>query len=136
MLVDSSVWIDALRGTDNPASRVLSAALRQRESVWICAPILQEVLQGADAPSRFEKWATALGDLPFLVDPDPRELAVAAARLYARCRWHGFTPRSPNDCLIAQFAIRFAVPLLHRDRDFERIAEIEPQLVLFQTDVA
>ena len=130
MLVDSSVWIDALRGTDNPACRVLSAALRGREPIWICAPILQEVIQGADSPSRIDKWAAVLGDLPFLVDPDPRELAIAAARLYARCRWQDFSPRSPNDCLIAQYAIRFAVPLLHRDRDFEGIARIEPQLML------
>ena len=42
----------------------------------------------------------------------------------------GITPRSTNDCLIAVHAIVSGMPLLHRDRDFELIAGIEPELVL------
>jgi predicted nucleic acid-binding protein len=52
-----------------------------------------------------------------------------AGSLYARCRWRGYTPRSPHDCLIAQLAIEHRAPLLHDDRDFEPIAQIEPRLV-------
>ena len=50
--------------------------------------------------------------------------------LYARCRWQGITIRSPNDCLIAACAVEAGEPLLHADRDFERIAAIEPRLRL------
>ena len=39
-------------------------------------------------------------------------------------------PRSGNDCLIACCAIEAGQPLLHEDRDFLSIAEIEPTLVL------
>lgn len=130
MLVDSSVWIDAFRGSDSAETVALADALRQRQLVWIAPPILQEVLQGADSVLRFARWDRALSELPLLDDPDPRDLARTAAKLYAQCRWRGFTPRSANDCLIAQYAVRFEVPLLHRDRDFTRIAEIEPRLKL------
>ena len=56
------------------------------------------------------------------------ETARHAALLYARCRWRSITIRSPNDCLIAACAIEAEQPLLHADRDFERIASIEPRL--------
>ena len=55
---------------------------------------------------------------------------LRGARLYVRCRWAGFTPRSGNDCLIACCAIEADEPLLHEDRDFCSIAEVEPALVL------
>jgi predicted nucleic acid-binding protein len=42
----------------------------------------------------------------------------------------GVTPRSANDCLIATHAILGGMPLLHRDRDFDLIAGVEPKLVL------
>jgi predicted nucleic acid-binding protein len=34
------------------------------------------------------------------------------------------------DCLIATHAIFAGIPLLHRDRDFELIAGVEPNLML------
>jgi predicted nucleic acid-binding protein len=55
---------------------------------------------------------------------------LRGARLYARCRRAGFTPRSGNDCLIACCAIAAGEPLLHEDRDFRSIAELEPAPVL------
>ena len=48
---------------------------------------------------------------------------MSAARLYQECRRRGRTPRSSNDCLIAQVAIEHSLALLHDDRDFETIAE-------------
>lgn len=53
---------------------------------------------------------------------------VEAARMYARCRWAGITPRTSIDCLIAQIAIEHDVPLYHDDRDFELIARVAPKL--------
>ena len=130
MLVDSSVWIDFLRGGASLETRALLQALRQREPIWIAPPILQEVLQGADTVNRFARWERTLGELPLVSDPDPRALARDAARLYARCRWQGITIRSANDCLIAQYAMRSNLALLHRDRDFNAIAGVEPELKL------
>ena len=130
MLVDSSVWIDFLRGSDTPEVRFLRTALEQGAPVWTAPPVLQEVLQGADTAHRFLRWERILGELPLLTVPDARMLARDSAHLYARCRWRGVTPRSANDCLIALYAVRNAVPLLHRDRDFIAIAALEPRLKL------
>ena len=74
-----------------------------------------------------------LGELPMVMAPDARKAARSAAHLYARCRWAGVAPRSANDCLIATHAIMDGMPLLHRDRDFELIATIEPKLRLVGT---
>lgn len=132
MLVDSSVWIDFLRGDTAAQTQFLKAALLQGDPVWLAPPILQEVLQGADSQQRFAKWDRTLGELPMVQDSDIRELTREAARLYARCRWQAFTPRSANDCLIAMYAVRFELPLLHRDRDFVNIARVERRLKLIR----
>lgn len=130
MLVDSSVWIDYLLGDDHPEILHLQTTLSRRNAVWLAPPILQEVLQGADSPARFSHWERTLGQLPLLEISDTRTLARNAANLYARCRWKGITLRSANDSLIAQYAIEARIPLLHRDRDFLAIAEVEPRLRL------
>jgi predicted nucleic acid-binding protein len=109
---------------------LLVEALEHGARVWLAPPILQEVLQGADSPDRFTRWDRVLGELPMVIAPDAREAARSAAHLYARCRWAGVTPRSANDCLIATHAILGGMPLLHRDRDFDLIAGVEPKLVL------
>jgi hypothetical protein len=132
MLVDSSVWIDFLRGNDTPQTVFLKQTLQLGDAIWLAAPILQEVLQGAGSPERFEKWDRVLGELPMVEDGDLRSLTRQAAKLYAQCRWRAFTPRSANDCLIATYAVRFELPLLHRDRDFDHIAKIEPRLKALQ----
>jgi predicted nucleic acid-binding protein len=132
MLVDSSVWIDFLRGGKEAETQLLRACLDRGDAIWLAAPILQEVLQGADSPQRFNKWDKTLGELPLIVDADIRGLTRMAAAIYAGCRWRAFTPRSANDCLIAAYAIRADLPLLHGDRDFERIAIVEPKLKLLR----
>src|SRR5258706_10987605 len=133
MLVDSSVWIPYLRGDAAAGVGELVRALQRGSAVWLAAPILQEVLQGAESEARFARWDRTLGELPLLTDPDARATARHAALLNARCRWLGITPRSANDCLIATHAIDHAVPLLHNDRDFVSIAGVEPKLVLVPT---
>lgn len=132
MLVDSSVWIDFLRGGKTPETRLLLDCLERGDPIWIAPPILQEVLQGAESPQRFTKLDRILGELPMVNEPDMRALTRAAARLYANCRWKGVSPRSTNDCLIATYAVRSELPLLHSDRDFVAIATIEHRLKLLR----
>lgn len=132
MLVDSSVWVDFLRGDAAPEATFLKECLERGDPVWLAPPILQEVLQGAGSLARFSRWDRVLGELPMVEDAALRALTRQAALLYAKCRWAGFTPRSANDCLIATYAIRAELPLLHRDRDFERIADIDAQLKLLR----
>lgn len=132
MIVDSSVWISSLRREDNPETVRLRQALQDGQPIRMLPVILQEVLQGADSPQRFIRWATEFSSTPCIQVADPAQTAVQAAQLYARCRWQGVSLRSAADCLIAASAIELNLPLLHRDRDFTSIASIEPRLLLVQ----
>ncbi len=131
ILVDSSVWIDLLRDVKTPQTLVLRELLDQREAA-LTAVIYQEILQGAATPERFSKLKRYFRTLPFLSPAHPIETWEAAAELYMRCRQKGYTPRSPHDCLVARIALEHRAPLLHDDRDFELIAEVEPRLKLLK----
>ena len=48
--------------------------------------------------------------------------AIEAAAMYRTCRRRGETPRRLTDCLIGAVAIRNAMPVLHRDRDYDVLA--------------
>ena len=133
-LVDTSVWVDYLRGEATPKIRTLKDLLSGEEIVGIAPIILQEILQGADSSERFETWRKVFSDLFCYVPKDPVESHVAAARLYQDCRKAGKTPRSSNDCLIAQIAIENGLTLLHNDRDFNAIASVVRQLRLYPAD--
>jgi len=132
MLVDSSVWVEFFRTNDGAEVFLLTAALRAHRFVALTPSVLQETLQGASSLAVFRKWRRALDDVVLLLVPDPGATHVAAAELYVRCRGAGVTPRSANDCLIACSAIKFDVPILHRDQDFPRIAAVEPRLRLIE----
>lgn len=94
--------------------------------IAICPPIAQELLQGTGEGERYTiVWNTIL-DARMLEDPVPFEAFEAAAQIYRLCKLRGYTIASSFDCLIAACAIRNKVPLLQRDYDFEKIAEVAP----------
>jgi len=130
-LVDTSVWIDFLRGRATLPVRTLRELLAGDEVVGVAPIILQEVLQGADSDERFEKWRKYFTGLWCYTPADSVATHVAAARLYQSCRRAGKTPRSSNDCLIACIAIEHELVLLHDDRDFHAIAAVTPALRLY-----
>ena len=130
MIADSSAWIEMLRGRDSAIGLRLQRVLRRGEPLYMTDTIYQEVLQGASDVHHFLSLQAQLDLVPTFLPDDPREIARQAAMLYVRCRWQGITIRSPNDCVIAACAIEAGEPLLHADRDFDRIAVIEPRLQL------
>lgn len=130
MMLDTSAWIDYIRGNGTPAHLRLRQAFQQQEELWIPAVVLQEVLQGARDPDQYIALQRDLDRLPAWEPDDVRELHRAAALLYARCRWQGVTVRSPIDCIVAACALEADLPLLANDRDFSAIARIEPRLKL------
>ncbi len=130
MIADTSAWVEFLRATGSRCDLRLRKAFRAEQAVWMPAVVLQELLQGARNPAQFTRLEAQLGRLPGLDDMKPRDVAVDAAMLYARCRWQGVTVRSPNDCVVAALAIASDLPVLARDRDFEFIASVEPALRL------
>lgn len=128
VLVDTSVWVDFLRGLDAPHVNALRNLLASDIGVGLAPPILQELLQGAATRERFAAWRRRFGQLPCHAPADSRACAIDAAELFLRCRMNGKTPRSSNDCLIAQIAIEHGLALMHNDRDFDAIASVDTRL--------
>jgi hypothetical protein len=131
VLVDTSVWVDFLRGSDTPQVAILKELLAGDDIVGIAPIILQKVLQGADSDARFEKWRRYFEGLCCYAPADPVASHISAARLYQACRRAGMTPRSSNDCLIARIAMEHGLALLQNDRDFTIIAAVAPGLRLY-----
>lgn len=122
-LVDTSVWIDWLRGTDTPESDWLAKAIIQDAEIVVPGLVLTEILRGLTSPrdvSRLERLLAQFNPPPQLEEPD----YPAAALLYRQCRAQGITIASTADCLIGQLAIRHRLLLVTRDRDFEGMARL------------
>ncbi len=117
ILVDTSVWIELLRGT-------LGATVSDEDLARFatCGAILQEVLQGQDWGAEPAAFRANLLALPRLSDPLPFGLFLEGAEIFRLGRRKGYTIRSSIDCLIAAIAIANRVPVWHRNRDFAAIA--------------
>ena len=125
IIVDTSVWIDGFRGIQNDKTRKVAEYIATNQQVGIIPVILQEVLQGVRDDDRFDRIKDDLLACTMLV-LDPVEAAIGAANLYRMLRKKGVTIRKPNDCLIAQYAIFYDIPVLHSDVDFDQIARHAP----------
>lgn len=128
ILVDTSVWIDWLRGGKGEKAALLDRLLDE-EDVALAPVVLQELLQGARGATELAELRASFDGLAVLL-PTVKTYADAGS-LFARCRWAGITPRSPHDCLIAQLAVEHGVPLLQDDKDFGLLAQMEQKLVLW-----
>lgn len=128
ILVDTSVWIDYFKGSQTEGAAKLSQALDEKKPCGLSSVIYQEILQGADSEASFARLSSYLNALVFFQPAHPLESFAAAAQIYLRCRKEGLTIRSTIDCLIAQIAIENDLWLLHRDKDFDHIARVFPQL--------
>lgn len=129
LLVDSSVWIDITRGIATAATRFLDARDDQDE-LSTTGIIFQEVLQGARDDASFEQIRQRFWSMLVL---EPRELSTyeVAAQLYRAARRQAFTIRKPNDCIIAALALEHGAMLVHNDRDFLALAQVEPALLVY-----
>jgi predicted nucleic acid-binding protein len=117
VIIDTTVWIDYLRGTENPETRWLDREL-QRQRLGLTDLILCEVLQGIREQSAFTRVRADL--LKFQVfQTGGSGLAIAAAQNYRELRQRGYTVHKTIDCLIATFCLQARHELLHRDRDFD-----------------
>jgi predicted nucleic acid-binding protein len=131
ILVDTSVWIDFFNGVSSAPRVSLRKLLEAEEEVCIPSYILAETLQGFKNEREFEAARTHLLHLPIL-DATTPEKYISAAQPYRTCRKRGVTIRKTADCLIAQTAIEHGAPLLHNDKDFDRIASVN-SLQIFPT---
>lgn len=122
MIFDTTVWIDYLRGVKSKATDLLDHSLEEYNlvHVYLCPPVFQEILQGL----RKEDDPALIKDLIMtcqFLELDSYFAADQAAHLYRTLRYKGVTIRKPNDCLIAFYAIHFKLPLVHNNKDFEKM---------------
>jgi predicted nucleic acid-binding protein len=116
VIVDTTVWIDYLRGARTPEVDWLDREVG-RQRLGLTDVILCEVLQGLRDDVAFARTRRQL--LLFEVfEMGGVDLAVEAARNFRRLRQLGHTVRKTIDCLIATFCLANGHTLLHRDRDF------------------
>lgn len=120
VLVDTSVWIEYLRGSEGLVRDAFVRLLNDGD-VGTTDAVLLEVLVGPTGDDAANRLADLLALGTLLHQESPVD-AEAGAAIYRACRRSGFTPRSLLDCVIAAVAIRHDVPLLHRDQDFDVIA--------------
>ncbi len=123
ILVDTSVWIEILR--DKRGNIVQIFLDRIGDDICVLTRFTQlELLQGARNETEWKMLDKYLST-QFYVEAS-QETWREAARIYFDLRRKGTTINSPIDCCIAQIAIESGALLLHRDRDFSRIARIRP----------
>jgi predicted nucleic acid-binding protein len=117
VIVDTTVWIDYLRGAENPQTLWLDNRLTGQR-LGLTDLILCEVLQGIRGQATFASVRDEL--LKFHVfSTGGTDLAIAAAQNYRELRVRGYTVRKTIDCLIATFCLQAGHALLHRDHDFD-----------------
>lgn len=117
VIVDTTVWIDFLRGVQNPETDWLDLQLIHQR-LALTDVILCEVLQGIPDDISFARVQRELRRFE-IFDTGGADLAVAAAQNFRTLRRRGHTVRKTIDCWIATFCIRSGYALLHRDRDFD-----------------
>lgn len=117
ILVDSSVWIDYLRGNATRQTDRLHDLLGV-EPLAVGDLILTEVLQGTTTVRNFKE-VLRLMDALEVVPLGGRAVAIQAAHHFRTLRAKGITVRKTIDCLIATRCIVDGLTLLHDDRDFD-----------------
>ncbi len=123
VLVDTSVWIDVFRDGSGTRRDKLAGTLAD-EPVVLTRFHQLEMLQGCRDEREWSILSAYLADQEYLELPESGW--EDAARIFFDLRRLGRTVRSPVDCCIAQVAMHHDVLLLHRDKDFETIADIRP----------
>ncbi len=120
-LVDTSIWIHALRPTGNAEIQARLKPLIVDGQTTLTEWILLELMTGlvkSEQPSSLLQWFTPVPRLPF--NPEWWDTAWDLA---GRLRRHGVSP-SAADCLIATIATKHQVTLIHCDTDFEAMKPI------------
>jgi len=122
IVVDSSVWIDQLRGDQTRAVRKLEQVEDLYDTVLVGDLVLLEVLRGARSEVHAAQLQQRLRRFQIVSMLDDN-IAVKAAGNYRVLRSRGITIRRTPDLIIATFCAEHGHELLHGDRDFDPLAE-------------
>lgn len=120
ILPDTCAWIDYFRPGETPLGERLEKAL-VAEGVYVCGPVLFELIQGAKSDKERATLTNAMAALPFLEMTE--KLWIQAGKLSAALRREGKTiPFS--DILIAAITIEHDLAVLTADEHFRIIPQI------------
>jgi predicted nucleic acid-binding protein len=120
IVVDSSVWIDFLKGRSVRHVARLRALLGTSEII-VGDLMLCEVLQGLADERQAREVETLLRRFEIVPMAGDR-VAVLAAQHFRFLRGRGITIRKTIDLLIGTWCIENRRPLLHNDSDFRPMA--------------
>lgn len=123
ILVDTSVIIGYLKGSESDKVLLLHEILERKAPYGISAFTYQEVLQGARDEAEWETLHEYLSTQEIYYLTPFVDTFTKGARLYYDLRRNGITPRSIIDLLIVLTALEHELALLHDDRDFDIIAD-------------
>jgi predicted nucleic acid-binding protein len=122
VLVDTSAWIEALRPSGDERIRGAVRLAIEDGSAVLCDMVLLELWNGARGDRERQYLEALERDLDVIpIDPSVWARSRDLAR---RCRNAGTTVPA-TDVLIAACAVHHGVALLHRDRHFDQIRQVE-----------
>lgn len=119
-LVDTSVWVNILRGDSNTRAR-MNSLTQQGSSILMCEPVAMELLAGARKHEviAIKEFIDSFASLEFDSLHDFR----SAGEIRRQLSWQGKTLKSVVDCMIAVLALtNEEVVIVHNDSDFEMLA--------------
>lgn len=125
MIVDTSAWIELLRGRESAERVELQKLIEEEAHILLTELIFAEVLQGVRDDGQFHALQSYFRLFPIL-KPAGLETYVKTAEIYRTCRRKGATIRSICDCLVAAIALENHVPIFHKDRDYTAISKHFP----------
>lgn len=117
ILIDTSAWVEFLRGTGSPVCNCVEDLLDTE--IATCDAVRMEVLAGARDEQHLQS-LRRLSARAVTLPTRPSDYEDAAL-LYRSCRRGGETVRKLIDCLIAAVALRNGASILHADSDFDVI---------------
>lgn len=131
VLVDTSVLVNFFKGINNEKEIIFENILEKGILFGINNLIYTELLQGAKNNEEFDLLDLYLSSQRFYDLRNGKGSYRKAASIFRKCRGKGVTVRSTIDLLIAQTAIDNDLYLLHDDKDFTNIANIENKLKIY-----
>ena len=121
MIVDTSAWVEYLRGTGSAADEALRSAIETDAWIGTPAPVVMELLAGCGSERVIQDVQRLLARFE-IIEIEGLADFEDAALIWRVCRGAGATVRSLIDCLVAAMALRERRPVLALDRDYEAIA--------------